>query len=93
LPARVLKYTLKRGLKLSLAFKKAHAKKDTRHMDSNDSAEDFDDIQPRRSLRKASTIIACQQPKSTSTKVKDSKTKTIQKTKVSAIDNRETSPI
>ncbi len=33
--------------------------KDTRHMDSNDSADDFDDIQPRRSLRKASTIITC----------------------------------
>ena len=42
------------------------------------SADDFDNNQLRRSLRKAK-IIASQHEKSTSTKVKDKKPKTIQK--------------
>ena len=50
---------------------------DTRDMGS---ADDFNDTQPRRSLRKAK-IIASQREKSTSTMVKDKKTKTIQKKK------------
>jgi hypothetical protein len=50
---------------------------DTRNMGS---ADDFNDNQPRRSLRKAN-IIASQREKSTSTMVKDKKTKTFQKKK------------
>jgi hypothetical protein len=44
------------------------------------SADDFNDTQPRRTLRKAK-IIASQREKATSTMVKDKKTKTIQKKK------------
>ncbi len=44
------------------------------------STDDFNDTQPRRSLRKAK-IIAIQREKSMSTMVKDKKTKTIQKKK------------
>jgi hypothetical protein len=44
------------------------------------SADDFNDTQSRRSLRKAK-IIASQREKATSTMVKDKKTKTIQKKK------------
>jgi hypothetical protein len=48
---------------------------DTRDMGSTD---DFNDSQPRRSLRQVK-IIASQREKSTSTMVKDKQTKTIQK--------------
>jgi hypothetical protein len=44
------------------------------------SADAFNDNQPRRSLLKAK-IMASQREKSTSTMVKDKKTKTIQKKK------------